>query len=522
MGDMLLRLVVERTGAQLLPQTRQELLGLAQAQRGLNQEARAGVLLYDATGRALGAAGGGMQQATRGLGATTAAVTGLAGATRQFGTQTVTASRNTTLLRSGLTGLALQATGTTGPVGRLATGLLMFGGGSALVLGVAAGAAVIAGAIRLIGAEARETEGRITRFRDRARELAEQRDPTLAPSRERQATQAAQDAALARIRELNQRLGRQAAERVALSAPFGGTPTLTQEQARQAIIREGGARELQRAIAEFTGAGSAVEQLGRMLSDLANRGVPTLIESFELLSREVRAVDLGIRPEVRGLGTEAADRMAQDFARIADLRDGRLRPDVGLRPVDPQRVLQGAPRILPTAPMRDITQWGLTEADIAKMTAQTQQAGSAFKELTADLRTATKATPILASAIIGAVSGAIAAVVSGGGAGGALAAIGGIVSVLPGGQIPGAIIAGAGTIAMAADRGSDRPRVLVDAYGSQAISQMREIREGPDVVAVTIVAPGPGQVLDAIAYDLRRRERIDRQERLPSAVRSLR
>src|SRR5882762_8125086 len=67
------------------------------------------------------------------------------------------ANGGTTTLRRGLTGLAFQLTGTTGPLGRVAQGLLLFEGGSTLVLGVAAGIAAIGLALRALTQESRDT-----------------------------------------------------------------------------------------------------------------------------------------------------------------------------------------------------------------------------------------------------------------------------------------------------------------------------------------------------------------------------
>lgn len=62
------------------------------------------------------------------------------------------------ILRNGMVGLATQATGTVGPIGKLAQGLLMFGGGSGLVLGVAAGIGAIALAYNAFTRDAREAK----------------------------------------------------------------------------------------------------------------------------------------------------------------------------------------------------------------------------------------------------------------------------------------------------------------------------------------------------------------------------
>lgn len=110
---------------------------------------------------------------------------GLAGAAEK-------ANHGTAILRHGLVGLAQQATGTAGPLGRIATGLLTLGGGSGLVLGVAAGIGVLALAIRGLTAEAHNdadalkamdsalesmgTHGQIRSIRDQIADLERQRD----------------------------------------------------------------------------------------------------------------------------------------------------------------------------------------------------------------------------------------------------------------------------------------------------------------------------------------------------------
>jgi hypothetical protein len=84
----------------------------------------------------------GMQQAKRALGS--------------VGTASAQTNRAMGVLKNGMVGLAAQATGTTGPVAKLAQGLLMFGGGSGAVLGVAAGLGAIAIAYQELTRDARE------------------------------------------------------------------------------------------------------------------------------------------------------------------------------------------------------------------------------------------------------------------------------------------------------------------------------------------------------------------------------
>lgn len=65
-------------------------------------------------------------------------------------------SRAVNAVERGLVSLASQAAGITGPLGRIAEGLLKFGGGSALILGAAVGVGVIATAINAFEKDARD------------------------------------------------------------------------------------------------------------------------------------------------------------------------------------------------------------------------------------------------------------------------------------------------------------------------------------------------------------------------------
>lgn len=61
-------------------------------------------------------------------------------------------------MERGLQSLAFEAAGATGPLGRVAEGLLKFGGGTGLVLGVAGGIGLVVGALNLLTAGTREAE----------------------------------------------------------------------------------------------------------------------------------------------------------------------------------------------------------------------------------------------------------------------------------------------------------------------------------------------------------------------------
>lgn len=69
-----------------------------------------------------------------------------------------TAGRGMRVAEQGLRALAFEAAGIQGPLGRVIEGLLRFGGGSALILGAAAGVGLVALAYKEFTAEAREAE----------------------------------------------------------------------------------------------------------------------------------------------------------------------------------------------------------------------------------------------------------------------------------------------------------------------------------------------------------------------------
>src|SRR6185436_2422437 len=98
-------------------------------------------------GRLVGDSSQFVTEMTRGARAMGTITTGAIGSTRAM-----------SIMKNGMVGLAAQATGVAGPVGKLAQGLLMFGGGSGLVLGVAAGVGVIAMAYQALTKDAKEAE----------------------------------------------------------------------------------------------------------------------------------------------------------------------------------------------------------------------------------------------------------------------------------------------------------------------------------------------------------------------------
>lgn len=89
---------------------------------------------------------------------------GFAGATRTVGNferSTIEMSRGLDIAERGMRNLAFRAVGIEGPVGKVAEGLLLFGGGGPLVLGATAGLGAIALAMNLMGKEAAEARANL-------------------------------------------------------------------------------------------------------------------------------------------------------------------------------------------------------------------------------------------------------------------------------------------------------------------------------------------------------------------------
>ncbi len=117
----------------------------------------------------------------------------------------------------------------------------------------------------------------------------------------------------------------------------------------------------------------------------------------------------------------------------------------------------------------------------------------------------------MAEQIIGGLRG------GGGFLSGLIGTIGGLASVVPGvGQLAGAgILAGSGIFSALARPSRDRPRVIVDSYGSQALSQLQQL-EGPSTVILQLIQDGV--TIEEIEYELRRRQNTDQVIRIPRGV----
>jgi len=478
--DVLIRVNTQATGSQVVPVTLSGLLGLARAQQAVTQTtaaSRSGLTSFNATAF-------------------------------QTGGATMGGSRGIGVMRGALTSLAFEATNTAGPLGRVASTALLFAGGGALATGVVAGVAAIGLAYREATADTRAFEERTAALTKRLQELRDSRDPTAAIRRELAATRrqlgAFDGAAPGDGGGLLSRIP-------FLSGPPGFPRGITGSPTR-------GSQELQL----LTGIGTELTgELGDIASEAGEKaGVAFVVAFEEKLETLLPGSLIGTIPRlpITDFATRLGTLPGFSAAGVLGGPSGIVQPPVlGREPFSENPLITGARGIAlgarsPVKVMQDqVAQ--LNEA-IQLMGGPgargTEEFSQAIHQLEQDMAKASHTAPMLAVSIIGAVSGTIAAIASGGSAGGLLMGLGGILGMLPGLQIPGAIVAGLGAITS----GVESRGVRVDEYGSRALQQMQTMERGPDVVSL-VLTDSRGNTIEEIQYNIRRRERLDRQPRLP-------
>jgi hypothetical protein len=98
------------------------------------------------------------RQFTAGMTQATQTVQKVEGSFAGFTTSGTNATKATHLLRGAMNQLAFQATGVSGPIGKLSQALLQFGGGTGIVIGVTAAIGLLAAAYQGLTRDTRETE----------------------------------------------------------------------------------------------------------------------------------------------------------------------------------------------------------------------------------------------------------------------------------------------------------------------------------------------------------------------------
>ncbi len=296
--DLLVGVRVERQGAEVLPQVRQQVVQFDQTLKGVT--------------------------ATSGTGATT--LFNLNREQSRLGQGAPIAARGLTGVRNALSILALEATGATGPVGTLASRLLLFSGGSTLALGVAAGVGAIATAYKLASAEFERAGAEAERLNEIWRGLVATGRPTVAMAND--LTTAIREQAAAQD-ELDKISGRKS--RGGLFGPVRGTAG---EIARRQTALDAATRvvtERRRLLAE------AQVQLAADAQGAGLKTAQAFMQGIKFLEPQVQlqVLALGQRqfgPQFRSLGAEAGELYATAWLHAAqamlerglDIRGRRL------------------------------------------------------------------------------------------------------------------------------------------------------------------------------------------------------
>lgn len=136
----------------------------------------------------------------------------------------------------------------------------------------------------------------------------------------------------------------------------------------------------------------------------------------------------------------------------------------------------------------------------------------ALHRLNEAMAKATARSDQLGLTIVTAVSGAIAAIASGGGAGAALGGIGSLIGAIPGphNKLIGAGVAGLGAIVSLFDHKDKTPEVIVAGYGDRALSQEQQIMSaltGALALQIGLVGVSAGN-RDQVIAELARSSRL--------------
>jgi hypothetical protein len=371
-------------------------------------------------------------------------------------------ARGLNLVETSMRSLAFEAVGIQGPLGRIAEGLLKFGGGSTLVLGVTAGIGLIAAVYKDFTAEARAAEKAQTDFIESLKKT-----PQGAALVGRNALKEAQD----KLRSLTA---------PGATGPGGAMiPPAMIEQARMEVAQlQNALVPLQNAAAET--AKRRTEEIDRQNEALAAQALA--MRDLVAVSAELAQAQgyfLGITP---GLVAQIPRyQRSQDIA-----------ADVGAASTA-QLANQISMRLIGVSMGR-------------RYTAETP--GQAAKSGGVD------------GARLAAESVALLGALHGGSAGGSISALGGIlgsISAIPGPVGP--ILTGLGGVFSLFDHSAER-RHREEMDKLTRIIQNTDKRGQPDHTSVTIMLNGKevsGALVDDVIYQINRMSRRDATPRLPSS-----
>jgi hypothetical protein len=435
-GALVTRIVLTREGAGEARSARDELAGLVQTQRDLAASSRAAAGGVDQLPPMLGRMGGAANESGHGL----------------------------RIVRTAMAELAFQATGTAGPVGRIAEGLLMFGAGSTTVLGAAAGIGLIAGAYKLASADADAFTHSMESAEAMSRRILASGPHAVATGTRAEAQAQLVDAqtTLARISQPLVTRGR-----------GGAVLSVTPPDAALVLEAQAAVHRWSDALRD---AGGAVTKLEGEMGDRLTHAFDDQVQQLKLHQAEIRG-DEGAIVRLTAAMTHMSEaqvgqlrKMQRDNAELQirkDLLDSLADIQGGINLPGMQADIAGIGKIpLLTKGAPDLS--AITGAKVPILTKNIEDLGTAIDHLNAGSQRAAADMLSAGLSLIGALRG---------GPGGLLTSAGGILShgikdVLSPNPVAGLVL-GLGGALISAFEGGPR-RVVIDSYTRKALEQQKE------------------------------------------------
>jgi hypothetical protein len=406
---------------------------------------------------------------------------GLVNTQGQLGHVAERSSHGVRTLRTGLTALAFQATGTAGPLGKVAEGLVVFGGGTGVAL-------LAAGAIGGVGLALKALTGPTDAVVERAAKLA--------------GTFRVAASAGEQLRDVLQEIGKAGTTTTGrVGALLGALPFgLGQLELGQDIGKQFIARQSERAAA--AGEAAALARRGALSAE-ADKAIQQAERENQLLGKSAETV-ARLTAQWRGYSADQTKR----FVDASRAHEERLQ-EIADREAINELLLEGE-RIQGGI---NLGQIGLDVAGIGKLPLLTKDfplgklseiTGAKVPFLDKDV----KGTEEIigrklgggdSTQLIGALFGLAGS--AQGGAGGVLAGAGGLLSELMKTSPLGALVSGLG--GLVGLFGGGGRNVTIDGYTQRALDQQRRQEENKRNVVILQVVDAQGRVRDQI-YDITR------------------
>jgi len=222
-------------------------------------------------------------------------------------------ARGFRMLETGLQSLAFEAAGIQGPIGRVAEGLLRFGGGSALVLGAVAGLGLIAAAYRASAAEAEQLQASNEKLAESWRNVAARGRPLVALGNELQKAIDAETAAQDKLNALSTPLESGPGPKFGSTRGTGGEIALAQTGLSQAQANVTQARRIfQEAQVQLA---ADAQKAGLKTAQAFMEGIRTLDPQVQLAVLALGQHQFGER--FAKLGTDAGELYATAWLKAA-------------------------------------------------------------------------------------------------------------------------------------------------------------------------------------------------------------